>query len=142
MSNFYNSDHPMFQVLFRSESFDHDVASATDGAVIRSRNPIVVRAVNIETISVGSADEQLSVIRTAGGVAATIATLTPGTTISVGSLPGTAPSTFCITLASSNTLHSMGDYIAIRHVNAGGQYRIHYEYMVLPGASLVGNGPN
>jgi hypothetical protein len=144
MANFQRYDHPDFKVLRNSEIFDADVGSATDAAIFRIRRKAIVRAAIIECVSVSSdaTSNNFQIVITRAGSAKTIATLGSLTTMSVGSAPSTAPSTWVMTLNSSNTLASMGDYISFRHSEDDGQFNVHYEYQIVPGSGPIGNGPN
>jgi len=112
-------DHPQYLVRHETLMKTQCGASATDFAIFRTANKVIVTHMHYRVASASSANERFYVVR-ANPTVATIKTLTPATGGSAGSMPGTLPSRGTLTLASSNTLRSLAEYMALRHDNATG----------------------
>jgi septal ring-binding cell division protein DamX len=124
-------DHPQYLVRHETLMKDQSGASATDFAVFRTANKVIVTHCHIRIVSASSANERFYVVK-AGPTIATMKTLTPATGGSAGSMPSSLPSRYTLTLASSNTLRSLGEYMALRHDNADGVYDVIWEWYIAP----------
>jgi len=137
MAGALHYDHPNFVVRWESTHLGAiaPAASATDFAQFRVKQKCLVKAIHVIVDSVsGSLPTIVKPFKNGTSIGYAL-TITAG--VSTGSLPGTLASRVLVTLASSNTLASIGDLMSLRQDTAEGQYMIIYEYELIPGGFLT-----
>ena len=130
-------DHPNCTIVRQDYRPSQSAASATDFAFFRSALKCVVTAVHIVLRSIGSAVATITVLRNRSSTAGTGAF---SASSSAGSLPSTMPTRISITLASTNTLTSLGETMTVRHDQTDGVFDVLWEYRILPDADMSGVG--
>ncbi len=131
--------HPMY-----SELHEHRICriagpvSLTDFAHFRTRNTVIVRAVHLYCRSAPSSASAATTPITSGSLFITRAGTTIRTTVTLAGVVATY--SLCVTLVSSNTLTSMGDYAAVRIKGMdGGEWDVLWEYDVIYPATKIGS---
>lgn len=120
-------DDPNFAIIkeARLNQIQSPAASLTDFAVFRCRNRCVVKTVTVHCHSLPSAVTTWSINVMRG--ATTVKTFAVTSFSVVGDLSAV------ITLASSNTLNSLGESISLElDTTEKGKFNVIYEYQVLP----------
>ncbi len=116
-------DDPNYKLVRTFTSTSGDVASATDFAKFRSRAAVVISHAILEVMSVASVAK---VVFTLNRNASVNTTFTLASCTTVGNITQ---------VAVDITLLSAGDVLSVQHDDTG-DYRIIYEYQILPGESL------
>ena len=133
--------HPVYTRLNESRMCGlQGPVSLTDFAHFRSRNTVIVRAVHIKQVSVCSAPSTATNFPSAGTIFVTRSAVTTKT-LAVGSLnAGGTGASYCITLVSANTLHTITEVMALRLKTLDkGEWDVLWEYDVIYPATKIGS---
>lgn len=131
--------HPLYSV-----GHEHRICkiqgpnSLIDFAHFRSRNTTIVRAMHIYCASAPSTPSTATNLVTSGSLFITRASSTIRTGVTLSGV--VAGWSLCVTLSSSNTTSSMGEWMAVRLKGMDkGQWDIIWEYDIIYPAAKIGS---